>query len=124
MDGFQYRCVVSNNCPSSETSNAATLSVSSACIPITITSHPSPQFPTIPESATFSVEVTGTSPIFQWQYLPFGETTWLDLTNNGNTTWTTGNNTSTLTIHNTSGFNGYTFHCVISNSCTSPPEIS
>ncbi len=120
MNGYQYRCVASNSCPSSVTSATATLTISTGCIPILITSHPTPQFITAPNAAVFSVTVTGTSPLYQWQYLPSGGITWFNLTNSGNTTWTTGNNTSILTISNTSGLNGYSYHCIVSNSCTSP----
>ncbi len=109
------------------TGNPKSQKTLSGCEPIVIANHPSPQFPIIPNPATFTVAVTGSSPVYQWQALPPCSLTWQNLTNGNNTTWTTGGNFSTLTILNTAGLAGYTYHAVISNDCSSiisgPGEI-
>ncbi len=96
------------------------ISCNNSCIPVSLISQPYPQFITIPNPANFNVTVTGTTPLYQWQYNPNGGVSWFDLMNSGNTTWTTGSNSSTLTIANTNGLKDYSYHCIISNSCTSP----
>ncbi len=121
QNNYQYRCVVSNSCPSSENSGAGILTVSSGCISISITSNPSNQTVITSNAATFSVSASGTTPYtYQWQVSTNGGSSWSNLSNNGNTTWTTGGSSSTLTITNTStGQNNYQYRCVVNNSCPS-----
>jgi len=96
------------------------ISCNNSCIPISILSQPNSQFITLPNPANFSISVSGTMPFYKWQYSPNGGVNWFDLTNNGNTTWTIGSNSTTLTIANTNGLKDYSYHCIISNSCSSP----
>jgi len=120
LDDYEYRCVVSNSCPSSITSDEATLTVTAACISVSITSNPSNQSVVSPDQAMFSVSVDGTAPFtFQWQVSTNGGGNWSNLSNSGNTTWTTGGNSSTLTIANSTGLDDYQYRCVVSNSCPS-----
>jgi hypothetical protein len=66
-NGAQFRVVVSNS-KGTVTSNNATLTVTSATVPPTISSHPSNQTVTAGQTATFSVTASGTSPLsYRWQ---------------------------------------------------------
>lgn len=117
---YEYRCVISNNCPSSATSSMGILTVSSGCMIVSITSSPSNQTVFAPNSATFSADASGTTPFtFQWQESGNGGSTWTNLTNSGNSTWTTSSNSSALVIANSTGLNTNNYRCVISNSCPS-----
>lgn len=72
----QYRVLVSNNCPSNATSNAATLSVSVAG---SITGQPGNQTICAGESASFAVTATGTNLTYQWQVSTDGGSTFADI---------------------------------------------
>ncbi len=89
------------------------------CTATTVSSHPSNTSVSTGSSATFTVSANGTTPItYQWEVNTGGG--WSSLTNGGNTTWTTTGTTSTLSVSNTTtGMTGYTYRCVISNSCSS-----
>ena len=66
-DGAQFVCTVTNDY-GSDTSNPATLTVSTAGSAPTITVQPEDQGVTEGQSATFSVTATGTAPLsYQWQ---------------------------------------------------------
>lgn len=95
------------------------LSNTSTCIPLTVSSDPSNTSVSTGSSATFTVSANGTTPItYQWQVNTGGG--WSSLTNGGNTTWTTSGTTSTLSVSNTTtGMTGYTYRCVLTNSCSS-----
>jgi hypothetical protein len=63
----QFSVVVSNS-TGSMTSNAATLTVTAAAGPPSITTQPANQMVTVGQSATFSVTASGTSPLnYQWR---------------------------------------------------------
>jgi hypothetical protein len=66
-NGSTFQVVVSNS-KGSTTSNAATLSVTSAAVAPTITTQPASQTVTVGQTATFSVAASGTAPLsYQWQ---------------------------------------------------------
>jgi hypothetical protein len=70
---------------------------------------------TAPNPATFSVGVSGTTP-FSYQWQQFNGSSWSNLSNSGNTTWTTSGSSSTLTISPTStSMNGYQYKCFVTN---------
>jgi ligand-binding sensor domain-containing protein len=118
QNNYQYKCIVSNSCPSSAISLPQILSVSAGCINVAIVSDPINQNISLPNSATFSVSVSGTSPTYVWQSLPPGGS-WSNLTNGGSNTWTTTGSTSTLTISNSAARDNYQYRCIVSNNCPS-----
>ena len=66
-NGATFRCVVTNNYGNA-TSNSATLTVTSASLPPTITLQPADQTVSVGQTATFTVSATGTPPLsYQWQ---------------------------------------------------------
>ena len=102
-NGYQYRCVVSNEA-GSVTSNAATLHVGT---PLTITAQPQDYTGSAGTQATFTVEATGENLTYQWYYkAPDG---------NWAKTAFTGNKTATLTVAVTAARNGYQYRCVITD---------
>ena len=63
----QFSVVVSNSA-GNVTSNAATLSVTAAAVPPSITTQPASQTVTVGQTATFLVAASGTAPVsYQWQ---------------------------------------------------------
>ncbi|MBS1684471.1 MAG: T9SS type A sorting domain-containing protein [Bacteroidetes bacterium] len=123
MNGYQYRCNVTNcGGANSVISNAAVLTVSTICTPVTISSNPTNQNVTSPNQATFSVGVSGTSP-FSYKWQQYNGSAWSTLNNSGNTTWTTGSNSSVLTIGNTNGLNGYQYRCNVTN-CSGASSVT
>ncbi len=113
MSGYQYRCVATNNCNNTVTSNAATLSFYT--LPV-VTVDPTNKSACLNSSTTFSTTVTGASLNYQWQVSTNGGSTWTDITNGGNYVNAT---TSTLTVTAiTSGMNNYQYRCVAKNTCS------
>ncbi|MCC8029725.1 MAG: immunoglobulin domain-containing protein [Lachnospiraceae bacterium] len=104
-DGQQYRCVVTDGEGSSVTSDAATLSLSSAAS-IVITSQPSDYMGAAGDTAMFTVEATGNGLTYQWQYSSNGGTTWHD-------SGMDGADTATVSVPITSVRDGQQYHCVI-----------
>ncbi len=101
-DAGNYDCVVSNSCPSSATSSAATLAVNTAP---TITQHPQSQSACEGDSVTFNVSATGTAPLsYQWRK---------NSVNIGGAT------SSSYTINPVSSGDAGNYDCVVSNSCGS-----
>jgi len=109
-NGSWYECNVTNSC-GTVTSNHATLTVSPACVPPSISAGPVTQ--TIPagDNVTFSVTATGDGLVYQWQYSTDNGTTW--------NPWTigTGYTTATLTFATSDVVNGYYFRCQITGTC-------
>ncbi len=68
-NGSNYNCFVTNcNGTNNATSNSAVLTVTSNCVPVSITSPPSNQTAIVGNTATFSVTTTGTPPFtYQWR---------------------------------------------------------
>jgi GH25 family lysozyme M1 (1,4-beta-N-acetylmuramidase) len=116
MNGYQYRCQLSNDCSSVYT-NPATLTVNSPCTQITLSSSPIDQTVTAPITASFSCSASGPNISFQWQYSVDGGNTWNNISNSG----PYGNaNTFSLSIDFTDvSMNGYQYRCQLSNSCSS-----
>ena len=65
-DGSLFRCKVSNSA-GSKISNTATLTVAKEVIAPSITTHPDDQSVTEGQTATFSIEASGTDLEYQWQ---------------------------------------------------------
>ena len=109
MAGHQFRCVLSNTCTVSLTSDAGSLSIGTAS---SITSQPQPVTGCDGGTASFVLGATGSGNIYQWQLnTPSG---WVNITNGG---VYSGATTATLTLTNiTMVLNGYEFRCLLSNA--------
>jgi uncharacterized repeat protein (TIGR01451 family) len=76
MNNYKYRVIVSNACPSSATSEAATLTVSN---PAAITTQPTSQTTCALVTTLFSVSATGSGLTYQWQVSTDGGTTFTNI---------------------------------------------
>ena len=103
-NGYQYRCIITDEAGNTSTSNEATLTV------VSITTQPSNKTVTVGTNATFSIGLSSTSGItYQWQYRTSSSGTW---TNSP----TTGNTTNTITVSTALSRNGYQYRCIITDS--------
>lgn len=108
-DGYLYRCVVSGTCLPSDTSTNAILKV--RALP-TITSHPVNALICVAHDTTFTVNVTGSGIIYQWQVNT--GTTWANITAAGSNPVYVGWNSNVLHVHNVIiSNNGYKYRCVV-----------
>ena len=107
-NGYQYRCVVSDGSGNSETSVAATLTVTAPGP--TITQDPQNQSVAAGETAHFAVAATGEGLTYQWQYRIAGQTSWRNCTES-----TTGYRSAELEVVGTAKRNGYQYRCVVSD---------
>jgi hypothetical protein len=110
LNGFQYRCNVSNGCGSPAVSSAATLSV---CTPPSFTAHPvPPPLKNVGDPVTLSVSVPAevTSPAYQWKRSGDNGATWLNAS---------GASAATATYSFTAAADdfGAQYRCVVTNSC-------
>jgi hypothetical protein len=112
MDGYQYRCLISNTvCTSPATTNAVALTVNS--LP-SITTQPQSQTICIGSAAQFIVAGLGSGVQYQWQV-----NTGSGFVNLVNNTTYTGATSTNLNIANaTTAMSGYQYRCVVSGSCT------
>ncbi|MGC4101780.1 T9SS type A sorting domain-containing protein [Ferruginibacter sp.] len=112
MNTYQYRCIISGNCPSPATSNAATLTVGTA---LSITSQPASSVVCAGATTSFTVATSGTVISYQWQESTNGGGTWNNITNGG---VYSGATTVTLTLTGvTAGMNNNQYRCVVTGSC-------
>lgn len=111
MNGYQYRCLVSNSCTPATNTNAATLTVGSAAA---ITGQPASATVCPSTSTNFTVSATGAAS-YQWQV-----NTGSGFTNLTNTAPYSGVTTATLTINPvTSALQGYQYRCIIGSCAAS-----
>ena len=114
MNGYQYHCIVTGSCPGSATSNAAILTVGTALV---ITTQPGSQTICATATVSFTVAVTGTVNVYQWQESINNGGSWNNITNGG---VYSGANTATLTLTNVPAiYNTYQYRCVLTGAC--PP---
>jgi hypothetical protein len=111
-NGDQFRCVATN-AAGSATSTSAVLTVEAATPP-SIYSHPNSQTIVAGNTAYFNAYVQGSSPfVHQWQRLPVGTATWVDLTND---THYKGTASANLMVESaTLGMSGDQFRYVVTN---------
>jgi len=111
MNGTQFQCVADNGVNPNAISNSATLSVDS---PPSFNTQPDDQTVTAGNSVSFNVVVGGVpAPTLQWQRLPSGSSTWLNLADNATFN---GSLTNKLTINGTTvAMNGDQFRAIINN---------
>jgi hypothetical protein len=121
-DAGTYRCVITNSCGTS-TSTDAVLVINTGPA---ITTQPVDAAGCYSLPASFTVAATGTTPAFKWQWLPQGSATWLDLSNGSNSylgsprLTVTGATASTLQATPLAGAGSLaSFRCVLGNTCSS-----
>ena len=106
MNGYQYRCKVSN-VKGTVYSNAVTLTVKTTAP--SITSQPQSTTAAVGTRATFKVVATGGGLSYQWQYRTSTSGAWTDSRG-------TNYNKATFTPSVGSSMNGYQYRCRVSNS--------
>ncbi len=111
-NGNTYYCIVTN-CSSTfqAISNTATLTVTSPCTAVSITTHPQSQSATVGSTATFSVTVSGTAPFLYFWYK--------------NGTFIPGATSSSYTTPVLAiSDNGNTYYCIVTNCSSTFQSIS
>lgn len=120
-DAATYRCIITNSCGST-TSTEAVLIVNTGP---SITSHPQNASACASTPASFSIATNQLSPDYRWQWRPQGSATWLDL-NNGDNLYensprlsVSGATASTLSVTPLAGAGSLaSFRCVLGNKCS------
>ncbi|MBQ1410967.1 MAG: leucine-rich repeat protein [Oscillospiraceae bacterium] len=103
-NGFQYRCIVSNEVDTVY-SDIASLTVVVAARPV-ITTQPENASVMLGETASFTVVATGDDLSYQWQYKKPNSNSWVN--------WS-GKTAASATAKATNVNNGYQYRCVVSN---------
>ncbi len=112
QSGLQLRVVASGSGTGNSTvSDAATLTVTSAVVPVAISADPASLTVGTGASASFSVVATGTAPAYRWQSSANGGASWTDIAGATAATYVIGAAAS--------GDNGRQFRVVVSNSAPS-----
>ncbi len=104
-NGYQYRCVITDDYGTTVTTEAAALTVTEKEI---TTSGPEDQV-AADGIAVFTVNVEGEGLTYRWQYQRADGTKWFDTTMEGY-------NTNTLTVTATTARNGYKYRCIITDA--------
>ena len=105
LNGWQFRCVVTDGNGNTKSSNAATLSI----VP-KITTQPKSVYAAPNTKAIFTVAATGTGKLtYQWQSRKNSSSEW---TNSGQP----GAKTPTLTVSATAGLHCWQFRCVVTDA--------
>ncbi len=108
MNGYKYRVIVNNGCPSTIASTPATLTINSG---IAIANQPQSATVCAGSNVIFNVTATGNAPVYQWQVSTNGGTTFADIT---------GANAASLSLNAVSGsMNNNMYRVIVSNSCPS-----
>ena len=107
-NGYLYRCVVSNNAGSTNSSSAKLTVISKPVI----TTQPASVTSAAGKTVTFKVAATGASLKYQWQFSVNNGGYWKNST-------MTGYNTSSMQVPVTAARNGYLYRCVVSNAAGS-----
>jgi pimeloyl-ACP methyl ester carboxylesterase len=111
-NGSTYNCIILNCSNNSQVvSNTVTLTVTSACTPVSITTQPQNQTATAGSTATFSVVAAGTAP---YSYFWYKNGVLISGANGSSYT------TPVLTL----GDNGSTYNCIILNCSNNSQVVS
>lgn len=122
MNGYQYKCIVSNGCTPDAISSSTTLNVTNICTQISNVSITGDQTVTAPAQATFTATASGTSPQYQWQYSTDNGNNYNNLSASSQYSGITSNQ---LVINPTSQLQTSTYYrCQITNACTSTPQYT
>ncbi|MDY2627619.1 MAG: transglutaminase domain-containing protein [Lachnospiraceae bacterium] len=111
-DGQKYRCVITDDCGSSATSDAAVLRIVKESEKLAITGQPENYVGEVGDTAVFTVIAVGDSLTYQWEYQNVGSTVWKASGQNGN-------KTDTLRVPVTEARDGQKYRCVITDDCGS-----
>ena len=104
LNGYQFRCYVTDANGQKSYTNTVTLTVKPA-----ITTQPVNKSVTAGTTAKFTVKATGKATLtYQWQYRTSATGTWK---NSGQA----GNKTATLSVATKSSYNGYQFRCIVTD---------
>jgi len=103
-NGYQYRCMITDQYGNVIYSNVATLKI----VTLKITAQPSSVRLAKGKTATFKVVVKGTGLKYQWQFRKNAKGAWKKATG-------TGNKTATFKVPVTAAKNGYQYRCVITD---------
>ena len=102
LDGYQFRCVITDGNKQKTYTKAATLTISPR-----ITSQPKDASAPAGSTATFSVTATGTGTLtYLWQFRKNESASWT-------TSGQSGYKTATLSVATTNGLDGYQFRCIV-----------
>ena len=104
MNGYLYRCVITDANGNKTVSNTAKLTAKTK-----ITTQPTATSVTVGANAVFTIKATGAGLTYQWQFRAPNSTTW---TNSG----ANGCKTATVTFPMKAGMNGYLYRCVITDA--------
>jgi hypothetical protein len=108
MNGYKYRCVVTNSCGTVTTDGLATLTVTN---PTTITTHPADD--TVCQNSSTSFSVTATLGPYQWQVSTNNGVSWNNIIETGSSPAYSGYNTATLSLTETDNPSGYLYRCIV-----------
>ena len=103
MNGYQYRCVISNANGETLHTNAVKLLIST-----TITSQPKDVTAASGSTATFAVAATGAGLTYRWQFKPLGGS-WSNSS-------ASGCRTASLTVISYNSMNGHQYRCAITDA--------
>ena len=104
LNGWQFRCVVTDGHGQKAYTNAATLTITPY-----ISTQPANKSVTAGTTATFTVAATGTGTLtYQWQSRKNSSSEW---SNSGQT----GAKTKTLSVATQAGLNGWQFRCIVTD---------
>ncbi|MBP5463378.1 MAG: hypothetical protein J6Y20_14830 [Lachnospiraceae bacterium] len=104
LNGYQFRCVITDGNGQKAYSNAATLSISPM-----ITTQPVDKSLLVGSTAKFTVTATGKGTLtYQWQYRKNESASWA---NSGQQ----GAKTDTLLVSTTAALHGYQFRCIVTD---------
>ncbi|MBO4838424.1 MAG: immunoglobulin domain-containing protein [Lachnospiraceae bacterium] len=106
LNGFRYRCAVTDVNGIKKYSSGAKLTVKPK-----ITSQPKTVTTVAGTTASFAVKATGTGLTYQWQYRTSSSGSWKNCTSA-----TEGYNTATLRVSAVTGRHGYQYRCRVKNS--------
>lgn len=118
MNNNRYRVIVSNACPSSATSNPATLSVTNAA---TVTSNPSNVAVCLNENASFTVAATGSNLSYQWQVSSDNGTTFTNIAGATNVTLVLNN---VAASQNNNQYRAVVFSCGPTGTNSNPATLT
>ena len=107
MNGYQYRCIVTN-AGGFTTSNPATLTVTTP--PPVITAHPANTTAAVGGTATFSITATNVDS-YRWQMSVDNGSYWSNIS----TVTIPSAATATLSVNVSAGMNGYQYRCIVTN---------
>lgn len=111
LNNYQFRCITSNICPASVTSNIVSLTVYE--VPV-INTQPISASVCSSQIATFALAASGAGLVYQWQNRPSSTGTWVNCSNGP---LYSGSTTNTLQVLNTASLNNYQYRCLVSNIC-------